>query len=160
MPDIQCWLATKLARERPATKRSTTNPAGDDAVTATASVARRLANPDARRGPRRSHAGPMVSLPTSVAEREPTAAAGASEGVSTSAGRSAGRMGGAAKAAKKQAKRESEARWNACVCGDNSDRGRRSVALNSSSTPHSASAPPTQYQQFSSSSARCCFSPS
>jgi hypothetical protein len=48
---------------------------------------------------------------TSVAEREPTAAVGASEGTSTSAGRSAGRMGGAAKAAKKQAKRESQARW-------------------------------------------------
>jgi hypothetical protein len=56
MPDIQCWLATKLARERPATKRSATNPAGDDAVTAV-TAARRLANPDARRGPRRSQGG-------------------------------------------------------------------------------------------------------
>jgi hypothetical protein len=55
-------LATKLARERPATKHSATNPAGDDAVAATASAARRLANPDVRRGLRRSHAGPMASL--------------------------------------------------------------------------------------------------
>jgi hypothetical protein len=46
-----------------------------------------------------------------VAEREPTAAAGASEGTSTSAGRSTGRMGREAKAAKKQAKRESQTRW-------------------------------------------------
>jgi len=70
-----------------------------------------------------------------MAEREPTTAAEASEGASTSAVRSAGRMGAAAKAAKKQAKRESQARWNACVCGDDRARGRRSVALPSASTP-------------------------
>jgi hypothetical protein len=60
-----------------------------------------------------------------VAEREPTAAAGASEGTSTSAGRSAGRMGRAAKAAKKRAKRESQTRWTG---GHHSEAGGEQFA--------------------------------
>ncbi|TVU30198.1 hypothetical protein EJB05_21808, partial [Eragrostis curvula] len=95
--DERVEMPPRSRRRKPPFSPHTSNSGVDVAAVTEGAAAARAVVPDARRGPRRSQAGPMARRPTSVAESEPMVAAGASNGESTSAGCSAGRTGGTEK---------------------------------------------------------------
>lgn len=84
---------------------------------------------EARRGPKRSQAGPIARREMMEPVKAAIPAVPTSDGERLRSSRMMGSRGGIEKVAKKQEKRESHARWNARMCGDERENNRNSVAL-------------------------------
>lgn len=89
---------------------------------------------EARRGPRRSQAGPMARREKTEPTKAATPEALMSASVRWRSARMTGRSGGMEKVEKKQAKSESQAKWKARMCGCATEKGRKTAALPSEST--------------------------
>lgn len=132
---IQNWLATKLASEKPTRKRIRMNDFGDDTrdMERMTGAVRRESVAEATRGPTRSHAGPMAKREKMEPTKEAMPALPISVSVRLRSSRMMGMRGGIEKVEKKQEKRESHERWKARMWGGAIERGRISVAFESSS---------------------------
>lgn len=133
---IQNWFATKFAREKPMKKRMTIKAQGVDTrdMDSTTGAVRRESVADAKRGPKRSHAGPMARREKIEPRKEAMPALPMSEAVRLRSFLMMGRSGGMEKVQKKVEKRDIHARWKARMCGGDIVNGRNSVALLSEST--------------------------
>ncbi|KAL3526078.1 hypothetical protein ACH5RR_014450 [Cinchona calisaya] len=89
---------------------------------------------DTKRGPKRSHAGPIARREMMDPRKEAMPALPTSEEERLRSFLMMGRSGGMEKVEKKQEKRESHARWKARMWGEDIENGRNSVALWSEST--------------------------
>lgn len=94
-----------------------------------AGAVRRETVAEARRGPKRSHAGPIARREKIEPRKEAIPALPTSEGVRLRSFLMMGRSGGMEKVEKKHEKRESHAKWKARMWGDDIENGRNSVAL-------------------------------
>lgn len=95
----------------------------------TAGAVRRETAADTRRGPKRSHAGPIARREKMEPTKDAIPALPTSDAVRLRSFLMIGRSGGMEKIEKKQLKRESHARWKARMWGEEIENSRNSVAL-------------------------------
>lgn len=112
-------------------KRTAMKVRGDETRDAdrTMGPVRRETVADARRGPKRSQAGPIARREKMEPRNDAIPAVPTSEAVRLRSFLMMGSSGGMEKVEKKQEKRESHARWKARMWGEDIENGRNTMAL-------------------------------